>query len=126
MEDSLIGRAERSVTACAPPGEVLERGREGFMAPWGPFQCQDGYVGIIVATEGDWAKFCQAIERPDLVGKEGTTSGPDRAKNMSGWLGQAINEWFRGQTRAEASKKLLAAGLPVGPGQNDQEIFDDP
>ena len=60
------------------------------------------------------------------MGKEGTTSGPDRAKNMSGWLGQAINEWFRGQTKAEASKKLLAAGLPVGPVQNAQEIFDDP
>jgi len=126
MYDSMIGLAERSVTAYSLTRQVLERGRERFMAPWGPFQCSDGYVGIIVATEGDWAKFCAAIERPDLVGKEGATSGPDRAKNMSGWLGDIINGWFREHTKAEASEKLLAAGLPVGPVQTAQEVFDDP
>jgi CoA:oxalate CoA-transferase len=126
MYDSMIGLAERSVTAYSLTHQVLERGRERFMAPWGPFQCSDGYVGIIVATEGDWAKFCAAIERPDLVGREGATSGPDRAKNMSGWLGDIINGWFRERTKAEASDRLLAAGLPVGPVQTAQEVFDDP
>jgi crotonobetainyl-CoA:carnitine CoA-transferase CaiB-like acyl-CoA transferase len=96
------------------------------MAPWGPFECQDGYVGLIVATEGDWAKFCQAIERPDLVGHAGATSGPERAKNMTGWLGDIINGWFRSQTKADATNKLLAVGLPVGPVQNAQEIYDCP
>ncbi len=125
MYDTIIGLAERSVTAYSLTKHVLTRGREPYMAPWGPFKCTDGYVGLIVATEGDWAKFCAAIERPDLVGKEGTTSGPDRAKNMTGWLGDEINKWFATQTKADATKKLLAAGLPVGPVQTAQEIFDD-
>ena len=126
MYDSMIGLAERSITAYSLTGQVLERGRERFMAPWGPFQCQDGYVGVIVATEGDWAKFCAAIERTDLVGREGATSGPARAANMSGWLGDIINAWFREQTKARACEKLLAAGLPVGPVQTAQEVFQDP
>ncbi|MBI4264604.1 MAG: CoA transferase [Acidobacteria bacterium] len=126
MYDTMIGLAERSVTAYSLTKHVLERGREPYMAPWGPFECQDGYVGLIVATEGDWAKFCQAIERPDLVGREGTTSGPDRAKNMSGWLGDIVNGWFRQRTKAEATSTLLAAGLPVGPVQNAREIVEDP
>ena len=125
MYDSMIGLAERSVTAYSLTGQVLERGRERFMAPWGPFQCKDGYVGIIVATEGDWAKFCAAIERPDLVGREGATSGPERAKNMAGWLGDIIYGWFIEHTKAEASTKLLAAGLPIGPVQNAKEVFED-
>jgi CoA:oxalate CoA-transferase len=125
MYDTIIGLAERSVTAYSLTQHVLTRGREPYMAPWGPFKCQDGYVGLIVATEGDWAKFCQAIERPDLVGKEGTTSGPDRAKNMSGWLGDEINKWFASRTKADATSKLLAAGLPVGPVQTSKEIFED-
>jgi crotonobetainyl-CoA:carnitine CoA-transferase CaiB-like acyl-CoA transferase len=125
MYDSMIGLAERSITAYSLTGQVLERGRERFMAPWGPFQCEDGYVGIIVATEGDWAKFCAAIERPDLVGREGTTSGPERAKNMTGWLGEIINAWFLEHTKSEASARLLAAGLPVGPVQSAKEVFDD-
>ena len=126
MYDTIIGLAERSVTAYSLTEQVLERGRERYMAPWGPFRCKDGYVGLIVATEGDWAKFCQAIQRPDLVGHEGATSGPERAKNMSGFLGEVINDWFGGQTKADASAKLLAVGLPVGPVQTAQEIYDDP
>ena len=126
MYDTIIGLAERSVTAYSLTNQVLERGRELFMAPWGPFECEDGWIGVIVATEGDWAKFCQAIERPDLVGREGATSGPERAKNMSAWLGEIISGWFRGQTKAGATTKLLAVGLPIGPVHNAQEIFDDP
>jgi crotonobetainyl-CoA:carnitine CoA-transferase CaiB-like acyl-CoA transferase len=126
MYDTIIGLAERSVTAYSLTTQVLQRGREPFMAPWGPFQCQDGWIGIVVATEGDWAKFCQAIERPDLVGHEGATSGPERAKNMSGWLGEIINSWFSTQTKESAAAKLLALGLPIGPVQNAKEIFDDP
>jgi crotonobetainyl-CoA:carnitine CoA-transferase CaiB-like acyl-CoA transferase len=126
MYDTIIGLAERSVTAYSLTKHVLERGREPYMAPWGPFECKDGWVGLIVATEGDWAKFCQAIERPDLVGHEGATSGPERAKNMTGWLGDIINAWFRGRTKAEATEKLLAVGLPVGPVQTAKEIFECP
>jgi CoA:oxalate CoA-transferase len=126
MYDTIIGLAERSVTAYSLTSQVLERGRELFMAPWGPFECEDGWIGVIVATEGDWAKFCQAIERPDLVGHEGATSGPERAQNMSGWLGEIISDWFRKQTKDGATTKLLSAGLPIGPVQNAQEIFDDP
>src|SRR6266852_1879608 len=126
MYDTIIGLAERSVTAYSLTQHVLQRGREPYMAPWGPFECQDGYVGLIVATEGDWAKFCQAIDRPDIVGREGATSGPDRATNMSGWLGEIINGWCKSRTKAEATSTLLAAGLPIGPVQNAQEIFDDP
>jgi CoA:oxalate CoA-transferase len=126
MYDTIIGLAERSVTAYSLTNQVLERGREPYMAPWGPFECEDGWIGVIVATEGDWAKFCSAIERPDLVGHEGATSGPERAKNMSGWLGDIINDWFRNQTKAGATAKLLAVGLPIGPVQTAQEIFDDP
>ncbi len=126
MYDTIIGLAERSVSAYSLAGTTLSRGREPYMAPWGPFECKDGYVGLIVATERDWGKFCEAIERPDLVGHEGTTSGPERAGNMSGWLGEIISGWFAPQTRAEATEKLLAAGLPVGPVQNAQDIYDDP
>ena len=126
MYDTIIGLAERSVSAYSLTGTILSRGREPYMAPWGPFECSDGWVGLIVATDRDWAKFCEAMGRPDLVGHEGTTSGPERAGNMSGWLGEIIEGWFRTQTRSEATEKLLAQGLPVGPVQTAQDIFDDP
>ena len=126
MYDTIVALSERSLTAYSLTGHVLERGHEPYLAPWGPFECSDGWVALLVATERDWGRFCEIIERPDLVGREGATSGPERAKNMSGWLGEIIAGWFHRHTRAEAVEKLVVAGLPVGPVQNAQEIFDCP
>jgi crotonobetainyl-CoA:carnitine CoA-transferase CaiB-like acyl-CoA transferase len=126
MYDTIIGLAERSLTAFSLTGAILERGREPYIAPWGPFECSDGWIALIVATERDWGRFCEAIERPDLVGREGARSGPERAGSMGGWLGEIVSAWFTGRTKAEAAQRLLAAGLPVGPVQNAQEIHDDP
>lgn len=126
MYDTIIALAERSLTAYSLTGTILERGREPYIAPWGPFECSDGWVALIVATERDWGRFCEAIDRPDLIGREGATSGPERAQSMGGWLGEIIAAWFGSQTKAEASEKLLAAGLPVGPVQNAKEIYKSP
>ena len=126
MYDTIIGLAERSLTAYSLTGTTLERGREPYMAPWGPFECSDGWVALIVATERDWSRFCEAIGRPDLIGREGATSGPERAQSMSGPLGEIIADWFKGRTKAEAAETLLAAGLPVGPVQNAKEIYECP
>ena len=73
-----------------------------------------------------WHKFCQAIDRPDLIEREGATSGPERAKNMSGWLGEIIEEWFAKCSKSEAVTKLLDAGLAIGPVQNAQEVYECP
>ncbi len=126
MYDTIIGLAERSVTAYSLAETVLERGREPYMAPWGPFECNDGWVALIVATERDWGRFCDAIDRPDLTDHEGAGSGPQRAQSMTGWLGEIIADWFIGQTKAEAVNKLLSAGLPIGPVQDAREIYECP
>ncbi len=126
MYDTIIGLAERSVTAYSLTDTILERGRELYMAPWGPFECSDGWVALIVATDRDWGRFCEAIGRPDLEHHDGTLSGPERAQSMVGWLGEIVAEWFRGRTKAEAADQLLAAGLPVGPVQDAKEVFDCP
>lgn len=128
MYDAIISLAERSITAYSLTGRVLERGVEPFIAPWGPFQTQDGWVALVVPTERDWSRFCEAMGRPDLVGVAGETdSGPARAKNMhSGPLKPIVEGWFAGLTSQEVMGKLLAQGLPIGPVQNAQEIVSCP
>lgn len=124
MYDSMVALAERSITAYSLTERVLERGVEPYMAPWGPFETSDGWVALVVATDRDWAKFCEAMDRPDLVGTDQTNSGPARASNMHGELGATVREWFRSQSTAEVSEALLARGLPVGPVQNAKDVFE--
>lgn len=126
MYDSMVALAERSVSAYSLTGRVLERGHEPFMAPWGPFQTADGWVALLVVTQREWVKFCEAIGRPDLADTEGTRSGPERASNMSGWLGNVIREWMRARPTGEVMEKLLAAGLPIGPVQTSEDVFSCP
>lgn len=128
MYDAIISLAERSITAYSLTGHILQRGVEPFIAPWGPFQTKDGWIALIVPTERDWSRFCEAIGRPDLVGMEGETdSGPARAKNMrDGFLKPIVEGWIADHTTAEVMDKLLAQGLPVGPVQNAQDIFTCP
>jgi crotonobetainyl-CoA:carnitine CoA-transferase CaiB-like acyl-CoA transferase len=126
MYDTIVALADRSVNAYALAGDVLQRGRELYMAPWGPFECSDGWVALIVATERDWGRFCTAIGRPDLETAEGATSGPERARNMDGELGATIRAWFAERTREDATERLLAAGLPIGPVQTAEDIHACP
>jgi crotonobetainyl-CoA:carnitine CoA-transferase CaiB-like acyl-CoA transferase len=128
MYDAIVSLAERSVTAYSLTGHVLERGIEPFIAPWGPFATKDGWIALIVATERDWSRFCEAMGRPDLVGMESETdSGPARAKNMrDGFLKPIVEGWIANQTTDRVVESLLEQGLPVGPVQNAKDIFDCP
>jgi crotonobetainyl-CoA:carnitine CoA-transferase CaiB-like acyl-CoA transferase len=128
MYDAIISLAERSITAYSLTGRILERGIEPFIAPWGPFQTKDGWIAMIVPTERDWSRFCTAMERTDLVGMEGETdSGPARAKNMrDGFLKPIVEGWIASHTTKEIADKLLEQGLPIGPVQNAQDIFECP
>ena len=87
---------------------------------------KDGYVALIIATERDWGKFCDAIGRPDLVRDPRCTSGPERAKNMDGFLRPILESWLADKTKEEACAVFLQRGLPAGPVQDSREVFECP
>jgi len=125
MLDAMIALAERSVMAYSLTGQSITRGVERFIAPWGPYSCQDGYVALICAIEADWKKFCQAIGHPELLEKPDIQSGPGRCEHRDQWEPVAA-AWFAGRSKAQATDELLAQGLPVGPVQNAADMFADP
>jgi crotonobetainyl-CoA:carnitine CoA-transferase CaiB-like acyl-CoA transferase len=126
MYDNMASLAERYLTVYSLTDQVMKRGKERFIAPWGPFSVKDGYAALIVATESDWAKFCNAIGHPELIDDERSNSGPKRAENMDGFLGPIISEWFMKYTKQEVTDILLDLGMPVGPVQDSKEVFECP
>lgn len=126
MYDNMASLAERYLAAYSLTGQVMSRGKEKYIAPWGPFQVKDGYVALIVATESDWAKFCTAIGHNELIGHEKTKSGPARAANMESFIGPIISDWFMQYTKQEVTEILLRDGMPVGPVQDPKEVFECP
>ena len=126
MYDCMIAVAERSHNIYAFTGNVVTRGPDKLIAPWGPFKCADGYVALIVPTESMWKKFLTAIGHLELLDNPEIQSGPGRGKYMESLIRPIINEWLSDKTKAQACELLMAQGLPCGPIQTSEEVAKDP
>lgn len=125
MYDCMIALAERSHNVHAFTGNVVTRGPDKLIAPWGPFKCKDGYVAIIVPTESMWKKFLTAIGHLELLDNPDIQSGPGRGANMETLIRPIINEWLSDKTKVEACEIFMAQGLPCGPVQNSEDVAND-
>lgn len=125
MYDCMTALAERAHNVYSFTRKVLKRGPDPLIAPWGPFKTKDGYVALIVPTEEMWARFCKAIGHEELINNPEFSSGPKRAQKME-QLMPIITDWMKDKTKDEVTELLMKAGLPCGPVQNSEDIFNCP
>lgn len=125
MYDCMVALAERSHNVYSFTGNVVTRGPDKLIAPWGPFKCKDGYVAIIVPTESMWKKFLTAIGHLELLENPEIQSGPGRGKYMETLIRPIINEWLADKTKVEACEIFMAQGLPCGPVQDSSDVAHD-
>jgi crotonobetainyl-CoA:carnitine CoA-transferase CaiB-like acyl-CoA transferase len=126
MYDCMIALAERSHNIYSFTGNVVGRGPDKLIAPWGPFACKDGYVALIVPTEAMWKKFLTAIGHLELLENPELQSGPGRGAHMETIIRPVINKWLADKTKIEACELLMAQGLPCGPVQTSEEVAHCP
>lgn len=107
-------------------GETLGPGQYLLQSPWGPFESQDGYVVIAVLTQRQWESLSEIIERPDLKSDERMRSGLDRSVHHVEVVEPAIASWCKARSKAEATERLLAGGVPAAPLSTSQDIMNCP
>lgn len=95
-------------------GSVLTRGKEELYAPVGGFKTRNGWVGLIVPGEDMWARFCNAIGRPDLIQHPLCYKTTVRVANYKSFLKPIVDEWMAAHTHEEVVDILLAHGVPAG------------
>lgn len=125
MYDCMTALAERAHNVYNFTGQVLRRGPDPLIAPWGPFECQDGYVALIVATEAMWAKLCKSIGHEELLADKELASGPGRGRNIERWQ-PLLKAWMADRTMNEIVERFNAEGLPCGPVQTSVEVVNCP
>ncbi|MBI3965313.1 MAG: CoA transferase [Chloroflexi bacterium] len=126
MVDSIASLNERTIATYGMTGEVLTRGKERFVCPFGVYKAKDGYVVIAVVGELIWKRFCRAIGRDDWAEDERLNSGGKRADCVHEVLNPAISAWIGARTRAEAVEHLTEHEVPAAPVYNGKDLFDDP
>jgi crotonobetainyl-CoA:carnitine CoA-transferase CaiB-like acyl-CoA transferase len=93
--------------------------------PQDVFRCSDGYVALAVGNDGQFAKFCEAIDRADLAADPRFAKNADRVTNLDA-LTQIIAERLASDTMQAWDRKLSGAGVPCAPINTVPDVFEDP
>jgi crotonobetainyl-CoA:carnitine CoA-transferase CaiB-like acyl-CoA transferase len=93
--------------------------------PTGVFETRDGHINIAASGDDLYHRFCEAIERPDLITDERFRTSRARSANRD-LLTEVLLPVTRQRTSAEWIKILNDAGVPCGPIYRIDEAFADP
>jgi len=93
--------------------------------PTGVFETKDGHINIAASGEDLYARFCKAIERPDLLTDPRFATSKARSTNRDVIM-EVLMPVTRQKTSAEWIKLLNEAGVPCGPIYKINESFADP
>jgi crotonobetainyl-CoA:carnitine CoA-transferase CaiB-like acyl-CoA transferase len=95
------------------------------LAPYAAFPASDKWFVVGVANEMQWARFCDVLEKPDMQLDSRFKTNGDRVANRAE-LSALLEEIFAGQTADEWLSDFREAGLPCGPINQIDEVFDHP
>ncbi|WP_428151077.1 CaiB/BaiF CoA transferase family protein [Brevundimonas sp.] len=95
------------------------------LVPYQPFPCSDGMVVIAVGNDGQYRTLC------GVLGVEHLATDPRYAANAGriehrAELVAAISAITSGWTMGELMARLEAAGVPCGPVNTIDQVFDEP
>ena len=87
--------------------------------------CKDGLMMVACGNDGQFARFCEALERPELARDPRFADNPGRAANKDVLI-PLIEAITRQRTAAEWVARLEPAGVPCGPVNDVAQVFADP
>ncbi len=95
------------------------------VVPYHVFATADGHIILAVGNDGQFARFCKAADRPEMAEDERYKTNPGRVVNRDTLIPE-LELIFRSRTSATWIEQLEATGVPCGPINNIDEVFDDP
>jgi len=98
--------------------------RHPNIMPQDVFQCADGPVVLAVGNDGQYAKMCQALKRPELATDPRYAKNADRVRNKDELM-PLIAQIFATWKRAPLVEAMEQAGVPCGPINTVLEVFAD-
>ena len=93
--------------------------------PTGVFKTLDGAINLAVAGETIWKRFAEAIDKEQWLQMEEFKDAKSRLKNRD-YLNQLIEEVTITKTSNEWVEMLEKVGVPCGPINSIDKVFDDP
>ena len=95
------------------------------IVPYEAYKTADDYIILAVGNDGQYRRFCEAAGRVDLADDPRFATNRGRVENR-GVLGPMLNEIIAAKPRTFWLEALEKVGVPCGPINNLQQIFNDP
>lgn len=116
MLDSLVAVLENAVVRYFATGEVPQPlgSRHPAITPFEAFASADGHVIIAIGNDTLWAKFCEHVNRQELISDARFSTNADRTANHSELL-PILSEIMCQRTTDEWIDALGKIGVPCGP-----------
>lgn len=95
------------------------------IVPYQPYNAKDGQFILTVTNQKLWEIFCKSIEKPEFINDQRFKTNADRLKNREILNGQ-LEEIFKTKTVNQWVDLFESVGVPVGPINNLEQVFNDP
>ncbi|HKJ53843.1 MAG TPA: CaiB/BaiF CoA-transferase family protein [Gammaproteobacteria bacterium] len=95
------------------------------IVPYQAFQTGDGYIILAVGNDSQFARFCALAGRPELAGDPRFHTNSARVEHRDS-LVPRVAEIMRGKSSAAWLEALNSQGIPCGPINEIDQVFDDP
>ncbi len=108
-------------------GQVPKRLGNGHpnVVPYRCFATADGHIIVAVGNDGQFRALCRLLDREDLLADERFASNPGRQAHraeLEATLAESMARW----TSADLIEALSGGGVPAGPINRIDQVFDDP
>ena len=95
------------------------------IAPYEVFRARDHWFALGAANARQWEILCEAVSKPELKDDPRFITNKDRVANRAE-LAKILNEAFASRDANEWLGKLQQAGIPCGPINTIQDVFNHP
>jgi crotonobetainyl-CoA:carnitine CoA-transferase CaiB-like acyl-CoA transferase len=100
--------------------------RHQYLSPYGPFRAADGkYVSVVVASDADWQRFCDALARADWVTDPAFATVASRSTHRR-QLDAIVEEVIAEAPLEHWVERLAQAGLAHGTVRTIAEVVAHP
>ncbi len=127
MLDGMVAILENAIVRHFATGEIPQPlgSQHPAITPFEAFESADGYIIIAIGNDSLWGKFCEHVERPDLVSDERFATNASRTANHD-QLFPILTEIMRGRTTARWIEGLDAMDVPCGPINTIDKVVNHP
>jgi crotonobetainyl-CoA:carnitine CoA-transferase CaiB-like acyl-CoA transferase len=127
LNDSLLALFTYQAGRYFATGEIpsQEGNFHATISPYGTFTVSDGFMNIAVASDAQFARFCEALGAPELADDARFATNALRQAERPA-LVRAIEAHLRQDTREHWLARFEKAGIPAGPILDIDEAFASP